>query len=127
MTETSNFATILRSKQAELERRLSPDSYAKQDMAVEYTSDELDNIVERQRREAAIGDIERSNTLLRQVKRALKRIDDDIFGICFDCEEEIPEKRLKAVPWAERCVRCQEKADQEAKFVSSDTPLEDVA
>lgn len=29
-------------------------------------------------------------------------------GFCEDCETLIPEKRLKAAPWATRCIRCQE-------------------
>src|ERR1700685_4256542 len=32
-------------------------------------------------------------------KRALKKIDEGIYGVCEACEEEIPEKRLVAVPW----------------------------
>jgi RNA polymerase-binding transcription factor DksA len=29
------------------------------------------------------------------------------------CEEEISDKRLRAVPWASYCIRCQEAADKE--------------
>jgi len=31
---------------------------------------------------------------------------------CIDCEDEIPPKRRKAMPWVTRCVECQEIADQ---------------
>jgi DnaK suppressor protein len=126
MTDTSYFPDMLRSKQAELEHRLRPDSYANQDMQVDYAADELDNIIERQRRESAIGEIERNNVMLRQVKMALKRIDEGIFGICFECEEQIPDRRLKAIPWAERCVKCQELLDSQRKNVLGDT-LEDLS
>ena len=33
--------------------------------------------------------------------------------MCVDCEEPIAAKRLQAVPWAERCVNCQEAHERE--------------
>lgn len=33
------------------------------------------------------------------------------YGICSRCDEEIPLQRIKARPMAERCLRCQQKAD----------------
>jgi DnaK suppressor protein len=44
---------------------------------------------------------------LRQVEAALARIAAGAYGICAECEEEISEKRLAAVPWAEYCIGCQ--------------------
>lgn len=43
---------------------------------------------------------------LRQIKEALARIDDKTYGICEDCGEKIPKKRLEAIPYATRCVQC---------------------
>jgi DnaK suppressor protein len=45
---------------------------------------------------------------LRLVDEALDRMDSGDYGICMACEEPIPEKRLRAVPWARYCVSCQE-------------------
>ena len=45
---------------------------------------------------------------LRQVDEALLRIDRGEFGICARCEQPIPEKRLRALPWARYCLTCQE-------------------
>jgi hypothetical protein len=39
-------------------------------------------------------------------------IDAGEYGVCSDCEDEIGAKRLHAVPWAQRCLRCQEEFDQ---------------
>ena len=36
--------------------------------------------------------------------------DSGDYGICLGCEEPIPDKRLRALPWARYCVRCQEDA-----------------
>lgn len=52
---------------------------------------------------------------LKQVEEALDRLKAGDYGTCQNCEEEIPEKRLRAIPWARYCVPCQEKlADMES-------------
>jgi DnaK suppressor protein len=50
--------------------------------------------------------------LLQLVDEALVRIDDRRFGVCVVCEDEMDRKRLEAVPWAKRCISCQEKQEQ---------------
>jgi RNA polymerase-binding protein DksA len=44
-----------------------------------------------------------------QVKQAIKRIDDGEYGICVSCGESIAIERLKALPFAAKCIRCAEK------------------
>ena len=51
--------------------------------------------------------------LLRAIEEAINRIDQGIYGICMDCENQIPTARLDAVPWTRVCVECKEK--QQAK------------
>ena len=63
-------------------------------------------------RELAIRNLDRESNLLRNVRSALRRIEDGSFGICLHCEEEISPKRLNAVPWAPFCIQCQEQADR---------------
>jgi DnaK suppressor protein len=56
-----------------------------------------------------------SNTerdMLALVDEAIVRIDDRRFGTCVVCEDELDRKRLEAVPWAKRCISCQEKQEQ---------------
>jgi DnaK suppressor protein len=50
--------------------------------------------------------------LLRAIEEAIHRIDNGTFGICLDCENEIPALRLEAVPWTRVCVDCKEKRDK---------------
>jgi DnaK suppressor protein len=45
---------------------------------------------------------------LRLINEALDRLESGDYGICLDCEENIPNKRLTALPWAKYCVPCQE-------------------
>jgi DnaK suppressor protein len=51
--------------------------------------------------------------LVAQIDRALKRLANqpDDFGLCEECEEEIPAKRLSHMPYATLCVECQAKRD----------------
>lgn len=52
--------------------------------------------------------------LLARVEAALERLDSapEDFGLCQECEEDIPFPRLKAMPYAEFCVDCQAKHDR---------------
>jgi DnaK suppressor protein len=51
---------------------------------------------------------------LRLVEQALDRLDAGDYGICLCCDEPIPAKRLRALPWARYCVTCQESLGAEA-------------
>lgn len=43
---------------------------------------------------------------LRQIERALKRIEAEEYVYCEGCGEEIGEQRLKALPYTTLCIRC---------------------
>src|ERR1041384_6905811 len=47
--------------------------------------------------------------LLRASEEAIHRLDQGVYGICMDCENEIPSPRLDAVPWTRVCVNCKAK------------------
>ncbi len=51
----------------------------------------------------------RHQTRLRDIEEALRKIAEGTYGICDDCEGDIPLGRLNAMPFALRCVDCQEK------------------
>ena len=56
-----------------------------------------------------------SNTdrsILNMIDAALKRIQNDEYCVCANCQEEMQQKRLEAVPWAKHCITCQEKAEK---------------
>jgi DnaK suppressor protein len=50
--------------------------------------------------------------LLRQINRALEKIDEGTYGICDLTGEEIPVKRLEAVPYATMTVKAQEELEK---------------
>ena len=45
---------------------------------------------------------------LDQINHALSRLDEGVYGYCLECGEEIPERRLRALPFAIRCKDCEE-------------------
>jgi DnaK suppressor protein len=46
--------------------------------------------------------------MLRQIDYALERVAGGTYGECQSCGEEISANRLKAIPWAEYCLSCEE-------------------
>jgi DnaK suppressor protein len=80
---------------------------------IQKSADQMDEIQYATERDLAISNVDRDSSLLRQVKAALLRIREDAFGSCVECESAIGPKRLVAVPWAARCIRCQEIADRD--------------
>ena len=45
---------------------------------------------------------------LNKIDEALRRLDEGSYGYCFECGEEISERRLRALPFAVRCKDCEE-------------------
>jgi DnaK suppressor protein len=64
-------------------------------IAIEKSADQMDEVQYALERELAIRNADRT------------------FGVCVECEYEISPKRLLAVPWASRCIECQDAADRD--------------
>lgn len=54
----------------------------------------------------------RNNIKLHQINDSLKRLEDKTYGVCQDCEEDIPEKRLLLNPYFVTCVDCAEEREK---------------
>ncbi len=52
---------------------------------------------------------------LSKINEALARLDEGSYGNCFECGEEIAERRLRALPFAVRCKDCEEAREIAAK------------
>src|SRR5260370_36720725 len=81
------------------------------DIAIENAPDALDCIQRATERDLAICRIESDFGRLQSVRTALQRIADGTYGICFRCECEIAEKRLRAVPWTSYWLACPDSTD----------------
>src|SRR6202008_5113714 len=107
-TELNKFKEVLETKQAELAQVLRN----RDAITIEKSPDALDEVQNAAERELAIRNLDRESNLLRNVRAALHRMDEGIFGVCLHCEEDISPKRLAAVPWTPYCIQCQEVADR---------------
>ena len=58
---------------------------------------------------------EREQRLIKKIDEALERMDQNTYGICERCEEEIPCPRLKARPVTTLCINCKTLEEQEEK------------
>ena len=52
--------------------------------------------------------VQMKSETLNKINDALTRLEHGDYGFCFDCGEEIAEKRLRALPFAVRCKDCEE-------------------
>ena len=52
--------------------------------------------------------IQMKSETLNKINDALLRLEQGDYGNCFECGEEIAEKRLRALPFAVRCKECEE-------------------
>jgi DnaK suppressor protein len=75
-----------------------------------------------------LGDREREK--LRNIDEALLKIEEGEYGICEECEEDIPIGRLKVVPFAHYCVKCKadiEKQQAQTKRFEEDRVYREIA
>jgi DnaK suppressor protein len=112
--------TELELRQRQLDRQLDThqDGQTRADHAREVLERDYDDAPQRamdREVDMALSDIDLQ--ALGEISRALKRIDDDDFGLCGDCGAEIPFDRLKVEPYALRCVRCESRHEQEGRRI----------
>jgi len=53
----------------------------------------------------------RRQVMLTKITAALKRIDDEDYGCCLECDEPINPKRLEFDPTAIHCIECASKSE----------------
>jgi DnaK suppressor protein len=76
------------------------------------TVDLADKAANSYTKEFLFGMTNTDRTILNMIDEALKRIKINEYGLCANCQEEMQQKRLEAVPWAKHCINCQEKIEQ---------------
>lgn len=67
-----------------------------------------DNELEVSEYEQAIDAEKRIVNLLNDTMEALKRVENNTYGYCDNCKEEIDPERLKAYPAAKTCIKCED-------------------
>ncbi len=76
------------------------------------TPDPVDLAVRNYSKNVMLAVSENESRQLTLIDEALRRIEDDEYGKCQNCEKPINEKRLNAIPWARYCLECQELVEQ---------------
>src|SRR6267378_4298589 len=76
------------------------------------TVDLADKAANSYTKEFLFGQTNTDRAILNMIDEALKRIRNEEYGTCANCQEEMQQKRLEAVPWAKHCITCQEKKEQ---------------
>lgn len=102
---------VLIAKREELASRLER---IKQNITAGHSADSEEQAQELENAEVvdALGNETRRE--LSKVASALAQMENETFGICVDCGEDIPLARLQAHPFADRCIRCATAAEARA-------------
>ena len=77
-----------------------------------YTYHIADVATDNYDREFSLGLASNDSDLLYELEEALKRIEEGKYGVCQECGETISKARLKAVPHACLCIKCQQKKEK---------------
>lgn len=77
-----------------------------------YTYHMADVATDTYDREFSLGLASSDREALYELDDALKKIEDGTFGLCEECKSPITKARLKAVPYARLCVKCQSKREK---------------
>ena len=90
------------------------------DIADNNLSDLLDRASQISEREFSHHLCSRDKLYMRRIERSLQDIEDGIYGLCEQCEEEISFKRLKARPTARYCIDCKTQLEKIEKLTGMD-------
>lgn len=105
-------------RRKELLKRISEAHKTEKDV-VEAESDDYDKASNAENREMIFAMSSREREELMAIDRSLKRINADKYGICEECGEKIPKKRLQILPFAKHCTECQAVLEAEKLHHSS--------
>ncbi len=77
-----------------------------------YTYHMADVATDTYDREFSLGLASSESEILYELDDAVKRIEEGNFGVCEGCKSLITKTRLKAIPHARLCLKCQEKKEK---------------
>ncbi len=97
----------LQQKLADLEVRLAG---VTKDITKTLSSDFAEQATERENDDVLEEIGKETQVTIAHIKDALQRLEDDSYGTCMGCGEDIAEGRLDAIPEATHCVKCADAA-----------------
>jgi RNA polymerase-binding protein DksA len=106
---------ILKQKEQILEeiKRISDDTLRKSQKDASgdisgYTFHMADVATDTYDREFSLGIATNEHKIIYELNEALKKLEEGTYGICEECNNPIPKTRLKAIPYARLCIKCQQ-------------------
>lgn len=105
-------------KRAEIQRNIAglTEAYPKQGVdenaVVQDAQDFEENAVDFLEMQQEQSVLVNEQALLKEVEDALKRIEEGTYGRCTIGGEQIPDKRLEAMPWVALCVKDEEELEK---------------
>jgi DnaK suppressor protein len=111
--DVERFEQRLRQLEQELTRKIGRDVETARD-AVDDQPDSGDQAVVDELRDEYLVLAQTDTEILAQVRAALERIENGIYGRCVVDDTPIDPKRLEAVPWAPYCAKHQAEAEAKA-------------
>ena len=103
---------MLRDRQTEIKNKLrSLREVYGADMA--EVMDEEEHRMEEFVRDMDLALVQMEAATLRKINEAIARLEEGTYGICGECTQTISAARLAALPFADRCRDCQERAEAE--------------
>lgn len=110
--ETEKYRRALVEKKDSLSQEMLKNKDAGQENSEENTQDIADKASSSYTKEFLFSLSDSERLLVQQIEQALARIEDGNYGLCTNCGNPIPEKRLDAVPWTPYCVDCMELSEK---------------
>ncbi len=112
--DLNNFKSILETLHSQISKSLESNSeqVKKPDEAKGYSQHQADEGTDDFDRTINIEVTGKELYILKQIERALKKIEENTYGVCDITGEDIPVPRLEAIPYATMTVAAQEKYEK---------------
>jgi len=108
--EIAELKKILKDKKDELLKMMKTKNQV--DLRESEVGDEVDTAGDSEERELIFGLTDNEKSMFDAIESAIKKIEVGKFGQCENCNAKIPFERLKAMPYARYCIKCQPKFEK---------------
>lgn len=104
-TKANGYRAMLLKKRQEL---LAGSKTNPEALSAIQSADEMEFAVRSVEQDVNVTTASVRSRMIRQIDYALERVAGGTYGECQACGEQISVNRLKAIPWAEYCLNCEE-------------------
>jgi len=118
--QREEFKRILETRMSELDHALAVAEREAREGEDKH-ADLADQAASEYERQSLVHKAATARQMLKNLTQALERMQQGTFGECIECGGDIELKRLKAIPWARYCVRCQEERERGLKLAPCST------